>query len=95
MAFNPNVSTIFDMQPTDQELIDASSEVILQSSETILSKSKYDEIDLDLLLGTFLSKSEIEKQRFQTKWEQNKAAETLETLLNMQKERTDELLTTC
>ena len=51
MAFKPNVSTIFDMQPTDQELFDASSEVILQSSETILSKSKYDEIDLDLLLG--------------------------------------------
>jgi hypothetical protein len=64
MALNPNVSTIFDLQPTDQELIDASSEVIMQSPETILSKSKYDEIDLDLLLGSFQSKSEIEKQRF-------------------------------
>jgi hypothetical protein len=47
MALNPNVSTFFDVQPTDQELIDASSEVILQSSETIISKSKYDEIDHD------------------------------------------------
>ena len=64
MALNPNVSNIFDVQPTDQEQNDASSEAILQSSETILSKSKYDEIDLDLLLGTFRSKSEIEKQRF-------------------------------
>ncbi len=64
MALNPNVSTFFNVQPTDQELNDASSEAILQSSETILSKSKYDEIDLDLLLGTFRSKSEIEKQRF-------------------------------
>ena len=87
MALNPNVSTFFDVQPTDHELNDASSEVILQSSETILSKSKYDEIDLDLLLGTFRSKSEIEKQRFQTKWEQNKAAGTLESLLNMPKNR--------
>ncbi len=53
MALNPNVSTFFDVQQTDQELNDASSEVILQSSETILSKSKYDEIDLDSLLRTF------------------------------------------
>ncbi len=64
MALNPNFSTIFDEQQTDQELIGASSEAILQSSETIISKSIYDEIDLDLLLGTFRSKSEIEKQRF-------------------------------
>ena len=64
MALNPYVSNFFDVQPTDQELIDASSEVILQSSETILSKSKCDEIDFDLLIGTFRSKSEIEKQRF-------------------------------
>jgi hypothetical protein len=64
LPLNPNVSTFFDLQQTDQELNDASSEVILQSSETIISKSKYDEIDLDLLLGTFRSKSEIEKQRF-------------------------------
>ena len=47
MALNPNVSTFFDVQPTDQEINDASSEVILQSSENILSKSKYDEINLD------------------------------------------------
>jgi hypothetical protein len=52
------------VQQTNKELIDASSEVILQSSETILSKSKYDEIDLDLPRGTFRSKSETEKQRF-------------------------------
>ena len=64
LPLNPNVSTFFDFQQTDQELNYASSEVILQSSETIISKSKYDEIDLDLLLGTFRSKSEIEKQRF-------------------------------
>jgi hypothetical protein len=52
------------VQPTDLELIDTPSEVILQSSETIISKSKFDEIDLDLLFGTFRSKSEIEKERF-------------------------------
>ena len=89
MTINSNVSTIFDMQPTDQELIDASSEVILQSSETILSKSKCDEIDFDLLLGTFRSKSEIEKKRFQTNCDQIKASRTLESLLNLQKERTE------
>ncbi len=64
MTLNPNFSTFFDVQPTDQELIDTPSQAILQSSETILSKSNYDEIDLDLLLGSFRYKSEIEKQRF-------------------------------
>ena len=87
LPINPNVSTFFDLQQTDQELNDASSEVILHSSETILSKSIYDAIDLDLLLGKFRSKSEIEKQRFQTKWEQNKAVGTLELMLNMPKNR--------
>ncbi len=64
MAINPNDSAFLYVPQTDQDLYDASSEVILQSSDNILSKSKYDQIDLDLLLGTFRSKSEIEKQRY-------------------------------
>ena len=64
MALNPNISTFLYVQPADQELIDVSSDMILQSSETIISKSKYDEINIDLFIGKFRSKSEIEKQRF-------------------------------
>ena len=56
MALNPNVSTIFDVQPTDQELNDASSEVILQSSETIISKSNM----MKLILICFSGHSDLE-----------------------------------
>ncbi len=59
IALNPNVSTIFDVHQTDQELNDASSEAILQSSETILSKIKYAEMILIYCSGRFDLKAKL------------------------------------